>query len=568
MSGSHFENFSQAFNEAMLLLDSRGQVLAVNRHAERLFACPAASLLQQPIQGHLAMERARLQSLLHDWANSRTFSQHELELKNGQVCRASAAVYEDVDQGRCILLRCSLETDSRNLNSERIQSLESALKELAVGTAVVKSEDYFASLVSYLAGAAAVKCAFITECGNDDNKLATTLAFWKFDRLAENFSYAIKGSPCENLMEGESCYFPDNLQEVFPDNPDFPAMGVNCYYGVPLRDGDNVILGHLVLLNDAPLKQADFVIPLMETFAARSAAEIIRMRTERLKANLLSELERQVAERTHSLQGLNLELRRQIRARNKAMDEMFVAKDAAERASHAKSDFLSRMSHELRTPMNAIMGFSQLLEVNKKAELDDESHAYVREIMQASGHMLKLIEEVLSLSEMESGELSLSIQEVDVVSLVGDSLYQTDELRQKRGIQVETIFPDTPLTLHADADQLSKVLNHLISNALKYARKQVRIRIEKRQQMVYVEVSDDGRGIAKDVQQKLFEPFIHSAERVEDNEGAGIGLAVCRRLLHYMGGEIHYHTELNQGSLFWFELPLVDNAQQVCTESA
>jgi len=236
--------------------------------------------------------------------------------------------------------------------------------------------------------------------------------------------------------------------------------------------------------------------------------------------------------------------------------ELARAKDAAETANAAKSDFLSRMSHELRTPLNAILGFGQLLEMDK-ATLNETQADSVHEILHAGEHLLAMVNEVLDLSRIESGRLDLSLESVTVLPVVAHCLAQVQPLASKRGIVIVQALADD-VAIRADLIRLKQVLLNLLSNAIKYNRDGGRVTVSARPdgERLRIAVSDSGRGIAAEQLSRLFRPFERIESAYDGIEGTGIGLALVKKLVDAMGGEVGVDSESGVGSTFWFTLPL------------
>ncbi len=244
---------------------------------------------------------------------------------------------------------------------------------------------------------------------------------------------------------------------------------------------------------------------------------------------------------------------RDITDRRAAEIDLRTAREQAERASRAKSEFLSRMSHELRTPLNSILGFAQLLDMDGAP--GQANHA--RHILRAGQHLLTLINEVLDIARIEAGRLALNPEPVALVSALQEALTLVWPMAQEAGIEL------SPLPAHiidqgvlADRQRLIQVLLNLLSNAIKYNRPAGRVWIEVQVQAgrLGISVNDTGHGIATDKLDRLFTPF----ERLEADprvEGTGLGLALSKSLLHAMQGSLVVHSTPGQGCRFTFELP-------------
>jgi signal transduction histidine kinase/ActR/RegA family two-component response regulator len=252
-------------------------------------------------------------------------------------------------------------------------------------------------------------------------------------------------------------------------------------------------------------------------------------------------------EMASTLEGARVELETQ----NEALEE---ARRAAERASAAKSEFLSRMSHELRTPLNAILGFAQVMQMEARPGADDEG---TRQILRAGRHLLDLIDEVLDISRIEAGRMALALEPVDVLEAADNALELVRPLaRQHAALLVTEDAPGLP-PARADRRRLVEVVLNFLSNAVKYGGPggTVTVGAERRGGLVRLRVTDRGPGIDPELLPRLFQPFDRlGAERTEI-EGTGIGLALSRGLVEAMGGRVGVDTAPGRGSTFWLELP-------------
>lgn len=230
-----------------------------------------------------------------------------------------------------------------------------------------------------------------------------------------------------------------------------------------------------------------------------------------------------------------------------------VARDEAERASRYKSEFLSRMSHELRTPLNSIIGFGQLLAMD---DLQPEQAEHVSFILKSSRHLLALINEVLDIARIETGNMRISVERVAVSDKVRLAADLTRPLAAERGINLICDCPPDDLFVLADNQRLVQVLLNLLSNAVKYsdAGDTVTVSTEVSGGTVMIAVSDTGPGIADEDQAKLFIPFERLGAENTEIEGTGVGLPLSRALSQEMGGALTVTSELGVGSTFLLEL--------------
>lgn len=243
--------------------------------------------------------------------------------------------------------------------------------------------------------------------------------------------------------------------------------------------------------------------------------------------------------------------------RRRAMAAIVSAREEAERANRAKSDFLSNMSHELRTPMNAILGFGQLL--CSEASLPPQQRDNLDEIMRAGEHLLQLINQVLDLSKVESGRFDLSLEPVAIKPLVDECMALLMPLAHQRSILLR-VNANPQVTVLADRVCLKQVLLNFLSNAIKYNRDSGTVIVTTEPgnpDGLRIAVTDTGAGIAKDRLGELFQPFNRLGAERGGIEGTGIGLAFSRRVAELMNGRVGVCSTAGTGSAFWVELPVV-----------
>ncbi len=239
------------------------------------------------------------------------------------------------------------------------------------------------------------------------------------------------------------------------------------------------------------------------------------------------------------------------------------ARDRAEAASRAKSEFVSRMSHELRTPLNAMLGFAQLLSMRGGPQLEPQQQEWARQIQRAGWHLLEMINETLDLARIESGAETLLLASVALAPLVATSQGMVATLAAQRGIDVVVNLPAELPALRVDATRLTQVLTNLLSNAVKYNRDGGTVRVSAREvagRQVEVTVSDTGLGLSATQLQALFEPYNRLGRENSSIEGTGIGLVISRRLAELMGGTLQAGSPQGAGAIFTLTLPMADSA--------
>ena len=238
--------------------------------------------------------------------------------------------------------------------------------------------------------------------------------------------------------------------------------------------------------------------------------------------------------------------------------ELNNAMAVAEKANLAKSDFLSSMSHELRTPLSAILGFAQLIESGSPQPTPSQKRS-IEQILKAGWYLLELINEILDLSQIESGKLPLSLEPISLNEVVRECQAMIEPQAQKSGIRMTFPRFEIPHFVKADRTRVKQVLINLLSNAIKYNKvggSVVVDYIESTPGRIRICVKDTGEGLSPDKLMQLFQPFNRLGKEAGVEEGTGIGLMVSKRLVELMKGEIGVESTIGVGSVFWIDLNL------------
>jgi PAS domain S-box-containing protein len=236
--------------------------------------------------------------------------------------------------------------------------------------------------------------------------------------------------------------------------------------------------------------------------------------------------------------------------------ELERAKIAAEKANLAKSDFLSSMSHELRSPLNAILGFAQLMESDSPPPTPSQQES-TAQILKAGWHLLTLINEILDLAKVESGQVPMSEEPVSLSDVMRECHGMIEPQAQLKDIRLTFPPLDALNFVRADRTRLKQVLINLLSNAIKYNSKPGRVEVDfsaSAPGRMRVSISDTGAGLHPDQLGQLFQAFNRLGQEAGGQEGTGIGLVVAKRLVELMGGTIGVESTVGTGSTFWFEL--------------
>ena len=250
---------------------------------------------------------------------------------------------------------------------------------------------------------------------------------------------------------------------------------------------------------------------------------------------------------------------------HRAQQQLRQAKDEAERASAAKSQFLSQMSHELRTPLNAILGFGQVLGSDTRQPLAPAQQTQLAEMMHGARHLLDLINGLLDLGRIEAGRLEVTLRPLSAQAIVEEALGLIQPLAERQRVRLPAHWSaPAGLAVLADHTRLLQVLLNLLGNAIKYNRPggEVAVLWQCDGALLRLGVRDQGAGLRPEEQSRLFQPFERLGAEGSGIEGTGIGLALSRRLMQAMGGEIEVESTPGQGSTFWLRLACVAAAPE------
>ncbi len=245
---------------------------------------------------------------------------------------------------------------------------------------------------------------------------------------------------------------------------------------------------------------------------------------------------------------------------------MMLKTEKAKSASEEKSKFLSRMSHELRTPLNAILGMNELLMHDKKEPLSKKQIDRSKKIVEAGKHLLSIVNDVLDLSRIETGNIDLVIGLTDCQAVIDDSIKLIESKAGKRNISISSMLEQSDIFVMADSNRLKQVIVNLLDNAIKYNKQGGRVSIIlniENNDNVRISIIDTGHGIAEDAMDKLFQPFSRLGAGELGIDGTGIGLSLCKQFIELMHGRIGADCRQGKGCCFWVELPYVEHIAEI-----
>jgi len=291
---------------------------------------------------------------------------------------------------------------------------------------------------------------------------------------------------------------------------------------------------------------ANYIVPFV--FIAAILIIIIGWADRNIQEQLYSDLV--ASEKQLKMANIDLEKRVEERTR-----ELEASRNEAIKASNAKSEFLSRMSHELRTPLNAVIGFSQLLHMDES--LTVEQHESIIYITNAGNHLLSLVNDALDLQGIEANVVAVNLEKIDLLATIHECLIMVDHLAKRANVSIINKMHGNDIHVKSDQLKLKQILINLISNAIKYNHDDGRVVISheiRDDNTVRVLINNTGIPIPEDQQQLIFDPFVRLNPAT--GEGSGVGLAVTRKLIMAMDGNIGVESSSTNGTTFWVELPV------------
>jgi PAS domain S-box-containing protein len=353
-------------------------------------------------------------------------------------------------------------------------------------------------------------------------KRAEVLAWVDGDAPLPTFAYDLAGTPCADLLEnGNFFVVPSGIVERYPDDAELAQMGAESYIGAVLRDVRGRVMGHVFGISDRPDPTASSKRDLMGLVAARVGLELQRLEAER---------------------------------------QLVAAKEHAELASRAKSDFLANMSNELRTPLNAVIGFSQMIAQEILGPVGRREYAdYARDIQSSSMHLLELISDILDVSKVEAGMMSLRPAPTDIPAVINACCRLMQPRAAEAKVTLVSEVTENLAVIIADETMVKQIALNLLSNAVKFTPEggEVRVRADwTKEGGVEIVVSDTGIGIDPGDIERVLRPFGQVETALTRRfPGTGLGLPLSKRLAELHGGTLTLESSLGRGTTATVFLP-------------
>jgi len=433
------------------------------------------------------------------------------------------------------------------VNIDKLSKLEDAVNAIFDLDVNPNAPDLFATVAESVQRLTGARTVIIGKYLPAENSIQT-LAFWDGDSLKSNYIYDLSNTPCEHVIGNHPCSYPAHVSELFPLDVELVKRNIQAYIGIPFFYSYDKPMGLLAALFDKEVKEVRTIEALLRVYGIRVASEIEHLEyhemleTQNVELNALFN---ELSEKNKELDSFILELER--------------ARAAAEESNQLKTAFLANLSHEVRTPMNVMLGFAELL---KSEILTQEDRVEYIDIINQNGiQLLKIMDNLIDISKFQSKKLAHNTRPIHLNQLL-ERFYNTylDYIRVVQKplmLDLEKGLSDGGDFVIADYDGVSKVLDQLLDNAVKFTSKGfVRFGYRLEQKRIVFFVDDTGIGIPEEMEDKIFDMFRQVDLRASREFGGnGLGLAIAKKYSELMDGRIWVARKSDVGSLFYFDIP-------------
>lgn len=401
------------------------------------------------------------------------------------------------------------------------KTVEQALTFLATCCSARSGMGFFETLAKYLAETLDMDFVCIDRLEGDGLN-ARTLAVYFDGHFEDNITYALKDTPCGDVVGKQTCCFPRDVRGLFPKDEVLQDMLAESYVGITLWDSAGQPNGLIAVIGRHPLNDPRLAESILQLAGVRAGGELERLQAE---------------------------------------EALHLAKNVAETANKTKSEFLANMSHEIRTPLNGILGMLQLLDTT---DPNDEQKEYILAAIKSSNRLTRLLSDILDISRMEAGKMQVVEAEFEFCRLKESIMELFNSAAREKKLDLDFIVsPQVPERLIGDEARLRQVLFNLVGNAIKFTEKgHVVVEASMVQAgngtpcRVLFAVMDTGIGIPDSSLKEIFDPFVQGGDTFRRNfQGAGLGLSIVRRLVSLMGGAISIDNTEEGGTTIYFSLP-------------
>jgi signal transduction histidine kinase len=432
---------------------------------------------------------------------------NDLALKVGSI--ASRQNWESVMQASQALalrnaqLEQQLTEANERLEAERLERdrSEQTLRFIVEGTASTIGADFFQSLVRSLAQVLGVNYAFISECSEDQPTRVHSFAFWQGDRFGDEFEFDVRGTPCEQVLNGRGCqFFPDQLPSLFPNDPSIQETHIRSYAGIALQDSTGKLLGHLAVYDQQSMENQARTQAILEIFASRAAAEMERKQAE----------------------------------------------EALERLAEI-GELAAMIVHEVRNPLTTI---SMGLNAFKRLQLSERFQEYLALSLSEAERLQRLLNQILLYSKQPVLERS----RLELNDFISESFAGWQTIPAALGKSLKFVPARDPIFVLADQDKLKQVFINLVTNACEAVQEgnMITVQIEKSERHhICIQIHNPGEPIPEDILLNLMKPFYTTKAT-----GTGLGLAIVKRIVEAHDGQFTIESSLASGTIASINLPI------------